>query len=287
MISPAFLPVEFNGIKFDRGMQLLEFDTIRNDPAAPLSSYTGSHKDSGRFASRIGDYVRSKIDVVEVPTPMMLLPGGELARDCCITNYYDVRKDLKQRLRFLVASTMSQKILGIPYEWIAAGYHRAAWLPPPMLLPGLRSVKFHYPAAGYFGSLAETLGVESSTEKKEAVLDCVQVRLAFLTGCPTVEASVLFVVDQSPIYRVTNQEMCAGKSGDRARLVVEYRGECDIQAELSRLRICHGATLHGHGTVMMPLPTPANIDKEPKLFCNTLNDQLIREMLKNEPAVDA
>ena len=274
MLTPNFSAIEFGGYKFDRGMNLFEFDTIRSDVEANVSSYTGEYKDSGRFGRVIEEFIRSKIEVNEIPPPKMMLHTSDVLLDVCISNHFGEIDG--ERTRKMVAETMSRKILGIEYKQIADGYYRAGWLPPPVLLPSLRPVKFHYPKAGYFGALAEKVGI--SPHPKGIKLDTTQINIAFLTGFPSIWASVLFVVKDSPIYRITNQELCAGTKYNVCRLVVEFRGECDVIRELARLGVCYSATLHGQISANLALPIASNLEKQPTLFTNSLNDQIVRSL---------
>ncbi len=276
MLTANFLPVEINGLKFDQGMLLLEFDTIRQESEPDLSTYTCKYKDAGRFSGIVEKFIRERFDIVEVSTPKMLMPLGIVAKDACITNHFDAADPSK--LRYLVAETMAFKLLGIPYKDIAPGYYRAGWLPPPQLKKGLRPVKFHYPKAGYFGVIAESLGTTPSAPKNKE-LDTVEIKIAFVTGSPIIEESVLFVVVPSPIYRVTSMDKCAGFVKDEHRLVVEYRGECNIADELARLGICHDAVVHGERKINFPLPTARNLHLQPDLYCNSFNDQIVRGII--------
>lgn len=282
MLTVNFSAIEFGGHKFDRGMNLFEFDTIRSDNTADLSSYTGVYKDSGRFGFHVEQFIRSQIEVNEVPTLQMMVNTSDLLHDVCISNYFG---DIDgERTRRMVSETMSRKILGIEYTEIADGYYRAGWLPPPVLLPTLRPVKFHYPADGYFGALAEKVGI-SDNPKNNIPLDTTQINIAYLTGFPSIKSSVLFIVKDSPIYRITNQEICAGMRHTVARIVVEFRGVCDIPKELARLGYCYSCVLHGQTSVNLPLPTRSNLTKNPSLFCNSLNDQIIRSLRAKSNAV--
>ncbi len=281
MLTQNFLPVEINGLKYDMGMLLLEFDTIRQESEPDISTYTGKYKDAGRFSGLVEKFIRERFEIVEVPTPRMLMPLGILAKDACITNYFEAADPSK--LRYLIAETMAYKILGMPYKDIAPGYYRAGWLPPPQLKKGLRPVKFHYPRAGYFGVMAESLGTTPSLAKNRE-LETVVLEVAFVTGKPKINESVLFVSVPSPIYRVTNMEICAGIEPVQSRLVVEYRRVdyrigCDIAAELARLNICHDAVVHGGRKINFPLPTARNLHLQPDLYCNSFNDQIVRGII--------
>ena len=277
-LSRNFLPIVFNGIKFDRGMQLYELSSQRSEPDAALESYTGAYKDCGRFVSQVERFVRERVEMVEVPA-IKVLWFGECGNDAFISNNFEGWKD---GARSQACKVLAHKILCLPYSVIAPGYYRAAWLPPPEIWPSLKPAKFHYPACGYAGVLAEMLG-ESIPSAPALALDTVGISIAFLTGYPSqMQESVIFVVDESPIYRVTNQEVCAGRYFEKSRLVVEFRGECDVVEELERLNICHGAKLHGQTTINYPLPTKENLLKCPTLYTNSLNDQIIRHLLSQD-----
>ena len=274
-LSRNFLPIVFGGRKFDRGMQLYEFSSQR-EADVPLTEYTGAYKDCGRFVRQVEQFVRRRVEMVKVPS-VKALWGGFLLNDPFISNnFFGWNDDLLSIER----DVMAHKITGTGYNAIFPGYYRAAWLPPPQIFPSLRPAVFHYPACGYAGVLAEMLGEpEPTTQSGDLKLDTVAINIAFLTGYPQMQESVIFVVDPSPIYRVTNQERCAGHYFTDSRLVVEFRGECDPVSELARLGICADATLHGQITINYPLPTKENLQRCPTLYTNSMNDQIIRHML--------
>lgn len=96
-------------------------------------------------------------------------------------------------------------------------------------------------------------------------MDSVELSIAYVIAVPLQRFSVVFVVDPSPIYRVTDQEVCAGIETPHHRLIVEYRGECDVWDELVRLgfvsplyNICNYLE---HGSARLQLPTLANVAK--------------------------
>ena len=275
-LSRAFFPIVFNGLKFDRGMQLYEFSSQR-EADVPLTEYTGAYKDCGRFVAHVERFVRRRVEMVEVPTPKMLL-FSKISPEPFISNGLT---EFPMMCR-VARQMMSRKIVGLEYDTIAPGYYRAAWLPPPELFPSLRPAVFHYPACGYAGVLAEMLGEPEPTKPSDVKLDTVAINIAFLTGYPQMQESVIFVVDESPIYRVTNQEVCSGRYGLESRLVVEYRGECDPVAELARLGICADATMHGQITINYPLPTKENLQRCPTLYTSTMNDLILRHMLSTQ-----
>lgn len=275
MIPHFFSTLRLHRLAFDQAMQLLEFDSLR-EQIDDINRYTGEYKNHGHFTLLVERYVRSLTNVVEVPTPMMLLPGGVLLRDCCIANHYDARNP--ERLRGFVADVMARKILGVQYGDIAPGYYRMGWLPPPKLLPGLRPVKFHYPAAGMFGVLAQHMGTLPPPEPRPLSTGYETVQVAYVHGSPVITASVLFVVDKSPVFRVTNQDCCIGLAGQKSRLVVEYRGECDVEEELASLGVCHDARVLGHGSFQIPVPTRAAVERNPRMGCNTFADYVLRSL---------
>lgn len=276
MLTPNFLPFKCSGHKFDRGMQLLEFTSQRSAPDADIETYTGDYKDCGRFVAHIERFVRSHIECVPIPQPKMLL-GGNVLPDGFITNAHEVPDDAKDRF--------ARKVTGMGYGDIAPGYYRAAWLPPPVFHATLKEATFHYPAQGYAGVLARSVAMacgsaryaeRSVHDKQTSYCDSVELCIAFLIGYPQIQESVLFVADESPVYRVTNQDACIGRRFCQSRLVVEYRGDCDVRAELARLHICYSAELCGFTTMRLTLPNADNLRRNPKLFTNSLNDQLIR-----------
>ena len=201
-----------------------------------------------------------------------MLPNKEIVRDACITNYFESSDPdgLFQEAGKIIA----RKIMGMDYSDIAPGYYRAAWCPPPKVRPGIRPVKFHYPKAGYMGVLSEKIGVSHGT--KVLGLDTSQIQIAFVTGIPSIQASVLFVLADSPIYRITNQDGCLGRFYGTSKIVVEFRGECDVIRELYRLGYCYNTTLLGQITANLPKPTVENVTYHPEVFCNSMNDQILR-----------
>ena len=319
-LSRAFFPIVFNGYRFDRGCQLYEFSSQR-EADVPLTEYTGAYKDCGRFVRQVEAFVRRRVEMVEVPTPKMLWRGS-LWPDLYISNQLDALQGEEygptfpetvlstkhgphsvdyplalasvsvhgQKFHDTFIDPMCRKISGMTggtFSELSARYNRALWLPMyyPENIIEKRSIPtaFHYPACGYAGVLAEMLGEpEPTTQSGDMKLDTVAINIAFLTGYPQMQESVIFVVDESPIYRVTNQEVCSGRYGLESRLVVEYRGECDPVAELARLGICADATMHGQITINYPLPTKENLQRCPTLYTSTMNDLILRHMLSTQ-----
>ena len=90
-------------------------------------------------------------------------------------------------------------------------------------------------------------------------LDLAEIRLSFVIAPPRAHFSVLFVVDPSPIYRVTDQDTCAGLTPEFHRYVVEYRGECNVVQELERLGLTYHARHIDFDSVRLTLPTITNV----------------------------
>lgn len=103
--------------------------------------------------------------------------------------------------------------------------------------------------------------------------DVSDIALAFMTVRPRERFSVLFVVDPSPVYRITDMDVCAGLDPSFHRWVVEYRQPCAVMSELQRLGLCTGFESCAFGNVRLPLPTIKNVRAgwKPKPH---INDQL-------------
>lgn len=299
-------PREHFNRKFDRGMILCEFSALREPEAT-------------RFP-QIGAWLRAKdIEFNEVPTPQMLYKG-RLCPDLYIANqldavpegnYYKARRAewqydksaWRDEFHLRAASVMShgkkfhetfiepmcRKITGRSSSEIAAKYHRAAWLPLywPQTLRARKSIPtpFHYPRAGYAGDIRGKLPQSERAHEiiggNVADAEGVQINLAFVLAHPRQNFSVAFIVDDSPIYRVTNQDACAGTVGHGySRFVVEYRGECNVPTELARLGL---ATVHqvAYGSMKMSLPTIENVRRGWKPRPN-INEQIFAYMEKED-----
>ena len=90
--------------------------------------------------------------------------------------------------------------------------------------------------------------------------ESVELNIAYVLAAPRQHFSVVFIVDQSPIYRVTDMDVCAGIDAPLHRLIVEYRGECDIGNELQRLGLADAKQI-AYGSARLQLPTLANVAK--------------------------
>ena len=171
--------------------------------------------------------------------------------------------------------TWCQKVCGFGLNRIVAKYHRALWLPlyHSESLGTIWPTKFHYPAAGYAGALAEVLGVESGKAKVAAVTT-ISIGLCFVLGRTTRKDSVLFVLDRStPIYRITNQSICSGNGGDEVhQFVVEFREQpANIEKDLSQYGITVEQLALSSGRIVPP--TRDNVEAGYD-FGNHMNAQL-------------
>ncbi len=290
-------PVEHFGYKFDRGMILYEFDALREP-------------EKTRFPL-IGDWVKARCEMDEIPAPSMLWRGkivpdlyisnqlegltddvvhhrAEAARDIPPKHEWSDELDLENASITLTGQTfhdtfiepMCAKISGRKAREISAKYHRAIWLPLywGQTLRSRQSLRtpFYYPKAGYAGAVAEGIG----TGQKSLVqghsgsdADCVDIKLAHVVARPRTKLSVLLVVEKSPIYRITDQDACAGIDTEFHRYVVEYRGPCSVSHELQRLGLIVERKHIEFSSFRMTLPTIRNVlaGWKPK---PTINDQL-------------
>lgn len=293
VISSHFRPVERNGMKWDAGMILYEFDALREP-------------EKTRFP-QIGDYLRGLgVEFNEV-CPQMLW-CGHIVPDLYIANRLTAVPQgwqssvempvprshnkarwpdtLSLRAQSLIShgkefheafiEPMCEKIAGIPSAEVVARYHRALWLPLywPQTLRDKTPLytRFWYPRDGYAGVVGERLGF--SDRKRMVPMDSVELTITFLLAKPTREFQVLLVADKSPIYRVTNQDACAGLPLDYCRFVVESRAYCpDIGDEMQRLNLVSGARYLSQMKARLPLPTLVNV-RRGWMPAPNLNEQL-------------
>lgn len=255
MLSKHFQPIEANGCKFDRGMILFEFDAFREP-------------EKTQFA-KIGEWVKERIEMVEIPTPQMLW-RGKFAPDPFIANQLSgVPADVDFHETFI--EPMCRKISGRSYSEMERKYHRALWLPEywPETLRARQSLRtpFWYPRCGYAGSIidcVQQLGKDAGVHgnrPNDSSNETSGISLAFLLAKPRHDFSVLFVVDQSPIYRVTDQDVCAGIETEWHRLVVEYQSQDPIGVvhELTRLGLISDVRWVSFHRMKMPIPTITNV----------------------------
>ena len=280
MLSPHFQPVDIDGYKFDKGMILYEFIALREPERTQFP--------------QIGEWVKSRIPMNQIPTPQMYWQGrlwpdmyiaNQLPRAFDVPNYgrltdkRDWPDDFNLQEASLLAhgkefhelfiEPMCRKITGRGTADIAAKYNRAIWLPlywPQTLRAGQSlPTPFWYPKAGYAGAIlgdGETVHDrgESAGKRKDGVasFECTDISITFVLAKPRTPFSVLFVVDDSPIYRITDMDVCAGIEAPLHRLIVEYRGECAIWHELHRMGLA-GAREWAYGSARLQLPTLSNV----------------------------
>lgn len=304
MLSKFFLPTYHFGLPFDNGMQLFEFSALREPEAT-------------RFPL-IGDFVRSHIDMVRIPTPQVLyqepLPyaGIQYLPDYFISNHTKAfaysnhnpktslhpskKATFSNEVDYEVVSIINnggsihaaaesfcRKACGLPTSQILAKYHRALWLPLyfPESLGTDWKTEFWYPKAGYAGAIAEALGTGIVGGVRPKEIRSVEINLAWCRASVSTPISVLFVPElrregiQSPIYRITDQDHCAGIQTPTHRLVVEYRGECDVPADLAVLGIEVQDIAYGKGRIVPP--TRANVEVGYN-FGNHMNSQVWETM---------
>ena len=296
MLSPFFLPVQHFGQKFDKAMTLYEFDAIRQ-PEAMLFP-------------KIGDFVRKHLRMVEIPKPQIVVRQPMPYRGLKFMPDYFISNDTKAWIYAQAPSRTSlhpskkhtwgndvdyevvslinhprgmheafehwcKKVCGFGLGKIVAKYHRAIWLPLyyPESLGQVWPTKFHYPECGYAGALAEILGTSS---KAGSMADFVSTECAYILAKTSSRHSVLFVLDdQTPIYRITDQSVCAG-AGDGPllhKLVVEYREQpVSLERDLAEYGYEIKSVAIGKGRIVPP--TRANVEAGYD-FSNNMNAQLM------------
>lgn len=180
---------------------------------------------------------------------------------------------------------MCRKIAGRSSSEISAKYHRAVWLPLywPQTLRTRQSIPtpFWYPKAGYAGAiLVDPATNGRSTEgggTRTSSLATAELSATFLAAKPRHEFSVLFVVDESPIYRITDMDVCAGIECEWHRLVIEWSGPRRVLGQEDIAQFVSESRCLGHKQMAMPLPTIANVQAGWKPRPH-MNDQLLKEM---------
>lgn len=290
-------PIEIDGLKFDRGSILFEFDALREP-------------EKSRFP-KIGEWVKTRCPMNEVPTPQMYWQG-KYWPDLFIANQLDAvprswhgapyflptnKHEWPAHLDLRMASVachgvefhdnfiepMCHKIAGRNTHEIAAKCHRSIWLPlfyPHTLREGASiRTPFWYPRAGYAGVCAGMAGQPPALESaddgvrahapEQSVFERSQITLTFLLAKPRHAFSVLFVADPSPIYRITDMDVCAGIDAEWHRWIVEARDgapgfSVPWATEIRAL---------GNKDIRLPLPTITNVRTGWKP-APTINDRL-------------
>ncbi len=283
MLSKFFEPVEIGEYWFDKGMILFEFDAMREP-------------EKTRFP-KIGEFIRSRCEMVEIPTPQMYWKG-EYLPDFFISNQLGIylygdkyfpqpNVDIfpynhpKNKISWAgdfslyrasmechgylvhhsLIEKMCRKISVRGTDEISAKYHRSLWLPmywPETLIQGKSiETKFYYPKAGYAGAPLHDLPTYKKEPQEQKDYDTAEIHTTFVVGKPKHQFSVLFVVDASPIYRITNQDKCVdGSANGQHRFVVESNRpitEADASAFVGSPKIL------GSMTLKMTLPTIRNV----------------------------
>ncbi len=297
MLSQFFLPITHHVVKFDRGSILYEFSAMREPEKTQFPL--------------IEEFVRSKIDVVEIPKPQVVyrepmpfrglryMPDYFISNDtkAWLHSHYHTHTSLHPSLKhtwgndvdYEIVSLINhpkgmhdafeiwcKKLCGFGLGRIVARYHRAIWLPLYYTesLGTIWPTKFHYPAAGYAGALAEVLGTESGKAKTDAKTS-IEIGLYYVLGRTTRPHSVLFVLDrETPIYRITNQSVCAGNGSDEIhQFVVESREQpANLEKELAEYGITVQEVAAGKGRIVPP--TLENVEAGYN-FGDHLNAQLM------------
>lgn len=313
MLSPFFLSVEHFGVKFDRGMQLFEFDAMRSPEKEQFPL--------------IGEFCREFCEFVRIPAPEVLwmepMPydGHSYMPDFFISNHTKAfgfsnhnpktslhpskKATFSNEVDYEIVSIINnggsihsaaeafcRKVCGLPTSQIVAKYHRALWLPLyyPESLGTIWDTPFYYPRAGYAGRLAEIIGTGRSggnSGVRPENIRPVEINIAHCLATVSRPFSVLFIPElrtkerkQSPIYRITDQDHCAGIQAATHRLVVEYRGECDVPADLAVLGIEVQDIAYTTGKIVPP--TKTNVEAGYN-FTNHMNSQLLEVMGATTP----
>ena len=299
-------PVEHFGRKFDRGCILFEFSAFRepertrfpqigaflrakgvefNDVPTPKMLWRGKLWPDLYIANQLDALRGDEYDFPSVDrAPPLYVKrkedwDGDVSLERLSRSYHG------ETFHAEFIEPMCRKITGRTSAEIAAKHHRAIWLPLywPQTLRARQNLPtpFYYPRSGCAGIAREFLRTEESraiSSVQHAVeFETTAISIAYAVGTPLQFFSVLFVVDESPIYRITDMDVCAGISPRTHRMIVEYRGECDVWEELFRLGVLlpdedSGAFLQYSAPINFPLPTLANVARgwKPK---PTLNDQ--------------
>lgn len=291
-------PVEHFGRKFDRGSVLYEFSALREPEATQFPHIGAWLRAKGVEFNEVPTpqmlwrgklwpdlFIANQLDaladwdVMDFPQPADIhFAGDKSTWNEPLSTASRLEHGRKFHETFI--EPLCRKITGRSSSEIAAKHHRCVWVPLywPQTLRSRQSIPtpFFYPCAGWAGSVAESIpaqdlhglppklpGQVASVDSGERA-DTATINTAFVVASPRSAFSVCFVVDESPIYRVTDQDVCAGTETPHHRLIVEYRGECDVWQELVRLGfvspqyaisnyLWHGAPIR------MTLPTLKNV----------------------------
>lgn len=298
-MSLAFLaPVEHLGRKFDRAMTLYEFSALREPERTQFPQIGAWLRAKGVEFNEVPTpqmlwkgrlwpdlFIANQLEAV----PDDCLPDLRMTYQtraakhkwhdaltfeaCSLSHHGDAFHEA-------FIEPMCRKIAGRSSSEIAAKYHRTLWLPLywPQTLRSRKSIPtpFFYPVAGYAGEVrrllsggvsvqnAALLGNDGRSERRAEPVDydTCDIQVAYVVAATRLHFSVAFIVDDSPIYRITDQDSCAGIETPHHRLIVEYRGECSPLAELVRLGfIGPNDNKIAYGSARLQLPTLANVAK--------------------------
>ena len=308
MLSKFFLPTYHFGVPFDNGMQLFEFSAMRSPekerfpligefcrqhcefvriPHPQVLSMDAMPYDGFRYLPDFFISNNTKLWGYSNHNPKTSLHPSKKATFSNEVDYEIVSIINNGGSIHSAAEAFCRKVTGLPSSQIVAKYHRAVWLPCywPETLGTIWDTPFWYPAKGYAGALAEILGTEQRPNGGTAVR-AVEIRLAYCLCTVATPFSVLFIPElrrrladntaiHSPIYRITDQDVCAGTDSEVHRLVVEYRGECDVAADLAVLGITVQDIAYGKGRIVPP--TRENVEAGYD-FGNHMNAQILEMM---------
>lgn len=282
-------PVEHFGHKFDRGMTLYEFSALREPERTDFPRIGAWLRSKGIEFNEVPTpqiiwrgqmwpdlYIANQLDAVpEGWHGHQLLELHPSYKSIWHDNFSLEIASLQnhgKEFHDAFIDPMCLKITGESSANICAKYHRAVWLPVywNQTLRARESIptKFYYPTEGYAGIVQGSLSAHSKDKftystgyKSGSELDLLhrqEISLAYCLAEPLKKFSVLFVVDESPIYRITNMDVCAGTPAITQRLIVEYRGECDVHHELERLGLAR-VSQSAYASMKMTLPTIENV----------------------------
>lgn len=293
MISKHFCAIERGGLLWDAGSILFEFDALREPEKTQFprirpyleslniqfNEVTPQMLWGGKLWPDL--FIANQLDVLKAnnltaPDPCWdwNTDGKELEKklrendwDDTTTLYVVSAFTQGEWLHENFIETMCKKIAGIPTQEVIAKYHRSLWLPLywPETLRERKSLdtRFWYPTSGYAGIVYQRHNEGSIDNPRNAIsatqCDSVELTLTFILAKPARPFQALFVVDKSPIYRVTNQDACAGLTPQYHRFVIESREYCqDIGDEMKRLNLLCDVQYSSQLKIKMPLPTLAN-----------------------------
>ena len=284
---PFLEPVEHFGLRFDRGSILFEFDALREPERTQFPQIGHYLRARGVEFNEVPTpkmlwggklwpdlFIANQLEAAPEGWNVGDIWDGQFHPDQkfrwrdSLSLWHASVLNHGEKFHDAFIEPMVRKIAGRASSEIAAKFHRSIWMPIfwPTTLRSRKSIptKFHYPKHGYAGCVADLVQSGSARaipRTQPAIhkeMDGVAISVAYCLAHPLQTFSVAFIVDDSPIYRVTDQEVCAGIDAPLHRLIVEYRGECDVWNELQRLGLADAKQV-AYGSARLQLPTLANV----------------------------